>query len=126
MLLHCGLDEKKWSGSMECYCDLRHVQDLLAAGKTPCERLFGEPFEGQIIPFGAIPSCIEILAGPTSPELYHKLKLTESGHRSCEQVVSLSRIDYSPFDQGIEDDPSQRRRNPRIKHRKIRKSLSFI
>ena len=38
---------------MEGYCNLRNVQDLLADGKTPCER-FGEPFKGPIIPFGAM------------------------------------------------------------------------
>ena len=36
-----------------CYC-LRKVQDLLADGKTPFERRFGEPLEGPIIPFGAM------------------------------------------------------------------------
>ena len=39
---------------MECYCYLRNVQDLLADGKTPYERQFGEPFEGPIIPFQAM------------------------------------------------------------------------
>ena len=38
---------------MECYCSLRNIQDLLAEGKTPCER-FVEPFKGTIIPFGAM------------------------------------------------------------------------
>ena len=42
VLLQPGLDEKWWSDSMECYCYLRSVQDLLANGKTPYERLFGE------------------------------------------------------------------------------------
>ena len=37
--------------SMECCCYLRDVQDLLADGKTPYERRFGEPFKGPIIPF---------------------------------------------------------------------------
>ena len=41
-LLQSGLDEKWWAGSMECYCYPRNVQDLLADGKTPCERRFGE------------------------------------------------------------------------------------
>ena len=48
---------------------------------------------------------------------------------SQESITFLSSLLFntdSPFDQGIEDDRSQRRRNPRIKHRKIRKSLSFI
>ena len=39
---------------MECYCYLRNVQDLLADGKSPNERRFGEPFKGPIIPFGAM------------------------------------------------------------------------
>ena len=34
--------------SMECFCHLRKVQDLLADGKAPYEGLFGEPFEGPI------------------------------------------------------------------------------
>ena len=54
VLLHSGLDERSWSDSMECYCYLRNVQDLLADGKTPCERRFEEPFKGPIIPFGAM------------------------------------------------------------------------
>ena len=52
--LHSGLDEKWLSDSMECYCYLRNVQDLLADGKTPYERRFGESFKGPIIPFGAL------------------------------------------------------------------------
>ena len=33
VLLQSGLDDKWWSDSMECYCYLRNVQDLLADGK---------------------------------------------------------------------------------------------
>ena len=50
VLLQSGLDERWWSDSMECCCYLRNVQDLLADGKTPCER----PFKGPVIPFGAM------------------------------------------------------------------------
>ena len=39
---------------MECCTYLRNVQDLLADGKTPYERRFGEPFKGPIIPIGAM------------------------------------------------------------------------
>ena len=39
---------------MECCCYLRNVQDLLADGKTPYERRFGEPFKGPVIPCGAM------------------------------------------------------------------------
>ena len=53
VLLQSGLDEK-WCGSLECYCCLRNVQDLLADGKTLYERRFGEPFKGPIILFGAM------------------------------------------------------------------------
>ena len=53
-LLQSGLDEKWWADSMECCCCLRDVQDLLADGKTPYERRFGEPFKGPIIPFDSI------------------------------------------------------------------------
>ena len=33
---------------------LRNIQDLLSDGKTPYERRFGVPFNGPIIPFGAM------------------------------------------------------------------------
>ena len=52
--LQSGLDDKWLSDSMECYCYLRNNQDLLADGKTPLERKFGESFKGSIIPFGAL------------------------------------------------------------------------
>ena len=54
MLLQSGLDEKWWAESMECYCYLRNIQDLLPDGKTPHERRFGKPFNGSVIPFGAM------------------------------------------------------------------------
>ena len=54
VLLQSGLDENWLAHSMECYCFLRIVQDLLAEGKTPYERRFGEPFKGPIKPFGAL------------------------------------------------------------------------
>ena len=39
---------------MECYCYLRNIRDRLSDWKTPYERRFGEPFEGQIVPFGSL------------------------------------------------------------------------
>ena len=42
---------------MECYCYLRNIQDLLSDGKRPCERRFGMPFNGPVIPFGAMGEC---------------------------------------------------------------------
>ena len=39
---------------MECCCYLRNIQDLLSDGKTLWERRFGIPFNGPVIPFGAM------------------------------------------------------------------------
>ena len=38
VLLQSGLGERWWSDSVDCFRYLRHVQDLLADGKTPLER----------------------------------------------------------------------------------------
>ena len=54
VLLQSGLDENWWADSMECYCYLRNIQDLLSDGKTPYERRFGMPFDGPVISFGAL------------------------------------------------------------------------
>ena len=39
---------------MEFYTYLRNVTDLLSDGKTPCERRFGQPWKGPIIPSGSL------------------------------------------------------------------------
>ena len=54
VLLQSGLDEKWWADSLECYCYLRNITDLLSDGETPYERRFGEPFKGLVIPFGSM------------------------------------------------------------------------
>ena len=54
VLLQSGLNESWWADSMECYTYQRNVTDLLSVGKTPCERRFGQPFKGPIIPFGSL------------------------------------------------------------------------
>ena len=54
ILLHSGFNEKSWADSMECYRQLRNVEDILADGRPPYERRSGEPFKGPTIPFGAI------------------------------------------------------------------------
>ena len=53
LLLQSGLGNEWWADSMECYCYLRNVQDLLSDGKTSYERRFGMHFNGPVIPFGA-------------------------------------------------------------------------
>ena len=62
VLLQSGLDEKWWADFMECYTNLRNIQDLLSDGKTPYERRFGEPFKGPIIPFGSLDEFYPISA----------------------------------------------------------------
>ena len=54
MPLQSGVDNEWWVDSMEFYSYLRHIQDLLFDGKTPYERRFGMPFNGPVIPFGAL------------------------------------------------------------------------
>ena len=54
VLLQSGLGNEWWADSMECYCYLRNIQDLLSDGKTPYERRFGMPFDGPVIPFAAM------------------------------------------------------------------------
>ena len=54
VLLQSGLGNEWWADSMECYCHLRNIQDLLSGRKTPNERRFGMPFKGPVIPFGAM------------------------------------------------------------------------
>ena len=62
VLLQSGLNESRWADSMVCYTILRNVQDLSSDGETPCERRFGKPFEGPIIPFGSLVECYPISA----------------------------------------------------------------
>ena len=54
VLLQSGLGNEWCADSMERYCYLRNIQDLLSDGKTPHERRFGMPFNGPVIPFGAM------------------------------------------------------------------------
>ena len=39
---------------MECYCYLQNIHGKLSDGKTPYERRLGMPFNGPVIPFGAM------------------------------------------------------------------------
>ena len=50
VLLQSGLDNELCADA----CYLRNIQDLLSDWKTPCERRFGIPFNGPVIPFGAM------------------------------------------------------------------------
>ena len=54
VLLQSGLGNEWWADSLECCFYLRNIQDLLSDGKTHYERRFGMPFDGPVIPFGAM------------------------------------------------------------------------
>ena len=54
VLWQSGLENEGWADSMECYCYLRNIQDLLSDVKTPHERRFGMHCNGPVIPFGAM------------------------------------------------------------------------
>ena len=51
VLLQSGLDEKWWADSMECYANLRNIQDLLSDMEKLHTKGVLEPFKGPIIPF---------------------------------------------------------------------------
>ena len=59
-----------WSDSEECYCYLRDVQDLLADGKPPYERRFGEPFIGLLISMKVTTEMNQVLS--EQGDLLHK------------------------------------------------------
>ena len=54
VLLQSGLGNEWWADCMKCCCYLRNIQDLLSDGKTPYARRFGMPFNGPVIPCGAV------------------------------------------------------------------------
>ena len=74
VLLQSGLDENWWADSIECYCYLRNIQDLLSDGKRPFGRRFGIPFNGPVIPFGAM---VE----------YHAIS-----QKTCRDGISLAQV----------------------------------
>ena len=57
VLLQSALDKEWWADSMECYCYLRNIQDLISDEKTPYEWRFGMLSCGPVMPFGATVEC---------------------------------------------------------------------
>ena len=76
VLLQSGLDEKWRADLMECFTNLRNIQDLLSDEKTPYERRSGEPFKGPIIPFGSLVEYYPICEGPVKNPSIWKESLT--------------------------------------------------
>ena len=64
MLLQSGPDKERWADSMECYCYLRDVQDLLSDGK---HHMFGAMVEHHPISAKDLPilhqCCPKVLPG---------------------------------------------------------------
>ena len=84
VLLQSGLNESWSADSVECYTFLRNVTDLLSDGKTPCERRFGQPFKGPIIPFGSLVEYHPITAKDQSrSNLERKYFLDSSSDTHC-------------------------------------------
>ena len=84
------LVERLLSCSMECYCYLRNVQDLLADGQPPYERRFGEPFKEPRIPFRAmvwIPSDFTEKSSKNSPIWQESITRNLSG---CELIAGVN------------------------------------
>ena len=90
VLLQSGLNESWWEDSMECYTYLRNVTDLLSDGKTRCERRFGQPCKGPIIPFG---SLVE----------YHPVTAKDQSriHQFGKQVLPGLFLGYALYAEGI-------------------------
>ena len=72
MLLQSGVDETWWAGSMECYCYLRNVKELLADGEHLYETRFGETFKGQVFLLGAMVEYYPISARVTNLARSHQ------------------------------------------------------
>ena len=75
---------------MECYTYLRNVTDLLSDGKTPCERRFGQPFKGPIIPFGSLVECYLFLRR-TSQE---SINLERKSYLDCSLDTLCTRVKF--------------------------------
>ena len=88
VLLQSGMDEKWWDDSTECYCHLRNVQYLLADGRTPDERRFGEPLEGLVIPVGAM-----VEYHPTSAKDQSNLHQFGTRHLEDSSEMQCSRVE---------------------------------
>ena len=109
VLLQSGLDEKWSADTMECYCHMRNIQDLLSDGKTPYERRFGEPLKGPVIPFGSWQNITLFLpktcrdctnSARKSCHVYSlDMRCTEccEGHRKITSIWSKSLARYIPW-----------------------------
>ena len=91
---------------MECCCYLRNVRDLLANGKTPYERRFGEYFKGPIFTGGISPKLRETKLEFVNSEKYNQescLNMLWSRGRNWNgdvliaDIEELEKLDASEF-----------------------------
>ena len=84
-----------WADSLECHCYLRNVEETSwQTGKHPCERRFGEPFDGPVIPFGAMVEYRPISSRdqPRLHQIGEKVLIGILGHMLIER--NLERTHY--------------------------------
>ena len=94
VLLQSALGNEWWADSMERCCYLRNIQDLLSDGKTPYE-IFGKPFYGPVISFGAMVDYLPISSKDQSRLHQFGAKVLPGlflGYVSCEE--NLERRHY--------------------------------
>ena len=91
VLLQSGLNENRWADSTECQCCQRNIQDLLSDGKTLCERRFGVPFKGQMVPFGSVDETRETFDDSTfGSHAFEKQTNYEGSQKKKTQRLSAS------------------------------------
>ena len=81
--------KKWWALSMECYCSLRNVQDLLSDVKTPHERRFGEPYVWASNSFSS-DSCEETSQDSSNLAVRAAAMLRQSGN-----ILDIARAIWS-------------------------------
>ena len=87
VLLQSGLGKEWWADSITAIWE---IQDKLSDGKTPCERRFGMPFNGPVVPFGAM---VE----------YHHLSAKDQSrlHQFGAKVLPGVFLGYASYAEGI-------------------------
>ena len=81
---------------------LRNVQDFLTDGKTPCERRFGEPYNGPVFPFGAMVRCLPISSRDLKDgaELGRPLRIEKNKNGNLETARRLRGIYFLDSEDG--------------------------
>ena len=81
---------------MECFCCQRKVQDKLADIKSPYGRIFGTPFGGPVIVFGAAKYFTPISTKDKSRRV-KRFKSKEVGIKKVQEVLAQRRFQENVF-----------------------------